>query len=535
MDYNLSSYPYPSRRRVIMARRGMVCTGQPLAAQAGLRMLLQGGNAVDAALATAICLTVVEPDCNGLGSDAFALVWIKNRLYGLNGSGPAPALLTRDKVLAAGYTEMPQRGWIPVTVPGAVSAWAELHRRFGRLPFAKLFEPAIEYARDGFPVSPIAGKLWKAAENTFAPYRDDPAFAGFFSTFLPTGSAPEVGETVAFPDHARTLERLAQTGGEAFYRGELADKIDQFSRATGGYLRKEDLAGYRAQWVDPIRTDYRGYDVWEIPPNGHGITALMALNIMKGFHLEERETLDSYHKQIEAMKLAFSDARHYVADPRFMHARVEDLLSQDYADQRRSLIGDRALEPRWGKPFSGGTVYLCTADGEGNMVSFIQSNFRGFGSGMVIPGTGIALNDRGNNFSLDPSMDNCLAPGKKPYHTIIPGFLTKDGKAVGPFGVMGGFMQPQGHLQVILNTLDFHMNPQAALDAPRWQWIEGKKVEVEAQVDSAIIEGLRARGHEIVVKQDRSTFGRGQIIWRREDGTLVGATEGRTDGTVAAF
>ena len=255
MDYNLSSYPYPSRRRVIMARRGMVCTGQPLAAQAGLRMLLQGGNAVDAALATAICLTVVEPDCNGLGSDAFALVWIKDRLYGLNGSGPAPALLTRDKVLAAGHSEMPQRGWIPVTVPGAVSAWAELHRRFGRLPFAKLFEPAIEYARDGFPVSPIAGKLWKAAETTFAPFRDDPAFAGFFSTFLPTGSAPEVGETVAFPDHARTLERLAQTGGEAFYRGELADKIDQFSRATGGYLRKEDLAGYRAQWVDPIRTE----------------------------------------------------------------------------------------------------------------------------------------------------------------------------------------------------------------------------------------------------------------------------------------
>ena len=235
------------------------------------------------------------------------------------------------------------------------------------------------------------------------------------------------------------------------------------------------------------------------------------------------------------MKLAFSDARHYVADPRFMHTRVEDMLSQAYADQRRTLIGEQALEPRWGKPFSGGTVYLCTADGEGNMVSFIQSNFRGFGSGIVIPGTGIALNDRGNNFSLDPAMDNCLAPGKKPYHTIIPGFLTKDGKAVGPFGVMGGFMQPQGHLQVILNTLDFHMNPQAALDAPRWQWIEGKKVEVEAQVDPAIVEGLRARGHEITVKKDRSTFGRGQIIWRREDGTLVGATEGRTDGTVAAF
>lgn len=535
MEFDASVYPYPSRRRTIFARNGMVCTGQPLAAQAGLRMLLQGGNAIDAALATAICLTVVEPNCNGLGSDAFALVWVKDHLYGLNGSGPAPGLLTRDKVLAAGHKEMPQRGWIPVTVPGAVSAWAELHRRFGRLPFAKLFEPALEYARNGYPVSPTVRMLWKAAEDIFAPYRDDPAFAGFFATFLPKGTAPEVGETVTLPDHAKTLELLAQTEGEAFYRGDLAEQMDQFSRATGGFLRKEDLAGYRAQWVEPIRTDYRGYDVWEIPPNGHGITALMALNIMKGFHLKQRETLDSYHKQIEAMKLAFSDARHYVADPRFMHTRVEDMLSQAYADQRRTLIGEQALEPRWGKPFSGGTVYLCTADGEGNMVSFIQSNFRGFGSGIVIPGTGIALNDRGNNFSLDPAMDNCLAPGKKPYHTIIPGFLTKDGKAVGPFGVMGGFMQPQGHLQVILNTLDFHMNPQAALDAPRWQWIEGKKVEVEAQVDPAIVEGLRARGHEITVKKDRSTFGRGQIIWRREDGTLVGATEGRTDGTVAAF
>lgn len=535
MEFDASVYPYASRRRTIFARKGMVCTGQPLAAQAGLRMLLQGGNAVDAALAAAICLTVVEPTSNGLGSDAFALVWTGGKLYGLNGSGPAPGLLNREKVLDAGYREMPQRGWLPVTVPGAVAAWAELHRRFGRLSFAKLFEPALEYAREGFPVSPTIRKLWKAAEGTFAPYQEDPAFAGLFATFFPKGRAPEVGETVTLPDHARTLETLAQTEGEAFYRGELADRMDRFSRETGGCLRKEDLAAYQAAWVEPLHVDYRGYDVWEIPPNGHGITALMALNIMQGFQLEQRETVDSWHKQIEAMKLAFSDAQHYVADPRFMHTRVEDLLSPAYADQRRSLIGEQALLPHWGKPFSGGTVYLCAADGEGNMVSFIQSNFRGFGSGIVIPGTGIALNDRGNNFSLDPAMDNCLAPGKKPYHTIIPGFLTKDGQAVGPFGVMGGFMQPQGHLQVLLNTLDFHMNPQAALDAPRWQWIEGKKVEIEAQAGPEIIEGLRQRGHEIVVKEDRTSFGRGQIIWRRPDGTLVGATEPRTDGTVAAY
>ena len=384
-------------------------------------------------------------------------------------------------------------------------------------------------------MSPTIRKLWKAGEELFTPFKGNPAFQGWFDTFLTLGRAPQVGEMVALPDHGKTLEKLAESYGESFYRGELAEKMDAFSRETGGFLRKEDLAAYRAEWVQPIRTDYRGYDVWEIPPNGHGITALMALNIMKGFQLERRETVDSYHKQIEAMKLAFSDARQYVADPRYMKTKVEDMLSDAYAEERRKLIGEKAILPTCGKPFSGGTVYLCTADGEGNMVSFIQSNFRGFGSGIVIPGTGIALNDRGNNFSLDPAMDNCLAPGKKPYHTIIPGFLTRDGKAVGPFGVMGGFMQPQGHLQVMLNTIDFQMNPQAALDAPRWQWIEGKKVEVEAQVAPEIVEGLRARGHEIVVKTDRSTFGRGQIIWRTEDGVLAGATEPRTDGTVAAF
>ncbi len=534
-SFDSSAYPYASRRRVVFARKGMVCTGQPLAAQAGLRILQEGGNAIDAAIATAICLTVVEPNCNGLGSDAFALVWFKNMLYGLNGSGYAPALLTRDVVKSAGYDEMPQRGWIPVTVPGAVSAWAELHKKFGRLPFEKLFGPALEYAAEGYPVSPTIQKFWEAGKNLFMKYKSDPAFAGWFETFMPDGKVPQVGETVALPDHVKTLENIAESYGESFYRGELAERMDRFSKKTGGYLRKEDLASYRAEWVDPIHVDYRGFDVWEIPPNGHGITALMALNIMKGFHLEERETTDSYHKQIEAMKLAFADARQYVADPRYMKTRVQDMLSDAYADERRKLIGEKAILPTCGKPFSGGTVYLCSADGEGNMVSFIQSNFRGFGSGIVIPGTGIALNDRGNNFSLDPSMDNCLAPGKKPYHTIIPGFLTKGGEAVGPFGVMGGFMQPQGHLQMILNTIDFHMNPQAALDAPRWQWIQGKDVEIEAQTDPRIVRELEEKGHHIIVKTDRTGFGRGQIIWRNKEGVLAGATEPRTDGTVAAY
>lgn len=536
LEFNLSAYPYPSRRRVIFARHGMVCTGQPLAAQAGLRMLQAGGNAVDAAIATAICLTVVEPTSNGLGSDAFAIVWMKDKMYGLNGSGHAPASLNREKLAKLGITEkMPIRGWIPVTVPGAPSAWSVLHKRFGRLPFAKLFEPAIEYASQGYPLSPIIGQLWKEGEQVFLPFKDDPAFQGWFQTFYKGGRVPELGELVTLPDHAKSLKILADSHCEAFYRGELAEAMDRFSRETGGYLRKEDLAGYEAQWVEPIQVNYRGYNVWEIPPNGHGITALMALNIMKGFDLPERETVDSYHKQIEAMKLAYSDAQEFVADPRYMRTKVEDLLSEDYAAARRALIGEKALQPQHGDPFSGGTVYLCTADGEGNMVSYIQSNFRGFGSGIVIPGYGLALNDRGLNFSLDPSKDNCLAPNKKPYHTIIPGFLTKDGKAVGPFGVMGGFMQPQGHLQVMLNTLDFHLNPQAALDAPRWQWIRDKKVEIEDGASPEIIAGLRERGHEITVKSEKSAFGRGQIIWRREDGVLVGATEPRTDGTVAAW
>lgn len=538
LSFDSSSYPYPSRRRVVYATHGMVCTGQPLAAQAGLRMLLQGGNAIDAAIATAICLTVVEPTSNGLGSDAFALVWIKNdhKLYGLNASGPAPMGISREALADKGITDVvPDRGWIPVTVPGAASAWAELHKRFGKLPFEKLFEPAIEYAEEGYPVSPTMSKLWVAAEKLFSKYKDDPAFAGFFPTFLPKGHAPKPGERIALPDHAKTLRKMAASYCEAFYRGDIAEAIDAFSKKTGGYLRKEDLAAYKAQWVDPITVNYRGYDVWEIPPNGHGITALMALNIMKGFELGEKETVDTYHKQIEALKLAFSDAKHYVADPRFMKTKVADMLSEEYAAQRRSLIGDKALMPTYGKPFSGGTVYLCTADGEGNMVSYIQSNFKGFGSGIVIPGWGIALNDRGHNFSLDPASDNCLAPGKKPYHTIIPGFLTKDGEAVGPFGVMGGFMQPQGHLQVLVNTLDYHMNPQAALDAPRWQWTEGKKIEIESGVAPEIIEGLRQRGHEITVLDDTISFGRGQMIWRQPDGVLCGATEPRTDGTVAAF
>lgn len=536
--FDAQEYKYASRRRVVHAKRGMVCTSQPLASQAGLTILQQGGNAIDAAIATAICQTIVEPTNNGLGSDCFALVWTGGKLHGLNGSGYAPQRLTPEAVAASGATEkMPLRGWEAVTVPGAPSAWAELHKRFGRLPFAKLFEPAIYYAEQGYPVSPIVARFWQEGIDALTPYKDNPAIAPWFATFDVHGNgvAPKTGELVTLPDHAKTLRILADSYCESYYRGELAQRLVEFSDKTGGYLSLEDLADYRAEWVEPVHINYHGYDVWEMPPNGHGITALMALNILKGMEIGAKDTGDTFHKQIEAMKLAFADGMHYIADPRYMQTRVEELLSDAYAAQRRALIGETALEPTHGKPFCGGTVYLCTADGEGNMVSFIQSNYKDFGSGIVLPGYGINLNDRGAGFSLNPELDDYLAPRKKPYHTIIPGFLTHEGEAVGPFGVMGAYMQPQGHVQVIMNTVDWLLNPQAALDAPRWQWIAGKEIWLESSVAPEIVEDLRRRGHEVRVLEDDTTFGRGEIIWRDSNGVLAGATEPRADGVVAAW
>ena len=536
--FDAQEYKYASRRRVVHAKRGMVCTSQPLASQAGLTILQQGGNAIDAAIATAICQTIVEPTNNGLGSDCFALVWTGGKLHGLNGSGYAPQRLTPEAVAASGATEkMPLRGWEAVTVPGAPSAWAELHKRFGRLPFAKLFEPAIYYAEQGYPVSPIVARFWQEGIDALTPHKNNPAIAPWFATFDVHGNgvAPQTGELVTLPDHAKTLRILADSYCESYYRGELAQRLVEFSDKTGGYLSLEDLADYRAEWVEPVHINYHGYDVWEMPPNGHGITALMALNILKGMEIGAKDTGDTFHKQIEAMKLAFADGMHYIADPRYMQTRVEELLSDAYAAQRRALIGETALEPTHGKPFCGGTVYLCTADGEGNMVSFIQSNYKDFGSGIVLPGYGINLNDRGAGFSLNPELDDYLAPRKKPYHTLSPGFLTHEGEAVGPFGVMGAYMQPQGHVQVIMNTVDWLLNPQTALDAPRWQWIAGKEIWLESSVAPEIVEDLRRRGHEVRVLEDDTTFGRGEIIWRDSNGVLAGATEPRADGVVAAW
>ncbi len=530
-------FPYASRRMPILASRGVVATSEPLAAQAGLEMLRRGGNAVDAAVATAIALTVVEPTSNGIGSDAFALVWDGDRLHGLNGSGRAPASHTPRLFEERGLTAVPAHGWLPVTVPGAPGAWRDLHRRFGKLPFAALFEPAIAYAEGGYPVAPVTAGAWAAAARAYRERHTTAEFQPWFATFAPGGDAPRPGEVWASPDHARTLRLIAESAAEAFYRGELAGEIADFAAATGGTLAREDLAAHRGDWVEPIGTGYRGYEVWEIPPNGQGIAALAALNVLEGFDLAAlpRESAASYHLQIEAMKLGFADALRYVADPALADVPTRGLLDKEYAAERRRLIGERARLPETGAPPRGGTVYLCAADGDGLMISMIQSNYMGFGSGIVVPGTGIALQNRGAGFVLDPEHPNRVAPGKRPYHTIIPAFLTREGAALGPFGVMGGFMQPQGHLQVVVNEVDYGLNPQAALDAPRWQWLRGNEVAVEQAVPAQVLAGLAARGHQLELRHAGGSFGKGQIIRRLPNGVYVAGSEPRADGCAVGF
>lgn len=534
-DYFLT-YPYSSKRVCTIANKGMVATSQPLAAQAGLDMLKKGGNAIDAAIAAAACLTVVEPSSNGIGGDAFALVWTNQSLYGLNASGPAPMNLTIDEVQERGYKEMPERGFCPVTVPGAPSAWAALSKRFGRLPFHEVLKPAITYAREGYPISPTLGRNWGRAIELLTQTVSGEEHEWFFRTFAPGGKAPHVGQAWKSEAMAHTLESIAASRSESFYKGELADRIDRFSREYGGFIRKEDLMRYEPEWVNPINVGYKGYDIWEIPPNGQGLIALMALNLLREDSFYEKEQLETYHIQLEAMKLAFADGETYITDPRDMDVKVEELLSEEYARQRRGSIDASARLPEAGKPMHSGTVYLAAADEEGNMVSFIQSNYKDFGSALVVPETGILLQNRGHNFSLDRTHVNRLVPGKKTYHTIIPGFITKGDQPIGPFGVMGAFMQPQGHVQVAMNMIDFGLNPQAALDAPRWQWMGGKKIMLEKSVPPHIIEGLARKGHEVEISIDSNEFGRGQVIWRDpQTGVFYGGTESRTDGAIAVW
>ena len=540
-EFDPRSYAYPSRRNVVYARKAMACTSIPQGAQIGLDVMKAGGNAVDAAVAMAAAMPLLEPTSNGLGSDCFALVWVEaeKKLYGLNASGVAPAALSAALVRELGHQTMPQAGWIPTMVPGAPAGWAELNRRFGTKPLPQLFAPAISAAREGVPVQVNLEPMWEedARRIAAAMERDPFPHAYWWEGFMkPDGTPYRAGDVFRWEEYAQTLEELAATGCESYYRGPLMEQIVAFSRATGGYFCEDDFRNYKPEWVEPISTDYKGYTVCEIPPNGHGITVLMALNLLKGLKLsDQKDCADTYHKILESIKLAFADTRTYVADPRYMRTRVEDLLSEEYAARRRALISEQALTPEAGDPSCGGTIYLCTADPQGNMVSFIQSNYTTFGAGVAIPGTGISLQNRGANFSLDEGSDNCLAGGKRSYHTIIPGFLMRDGEAVGPFGVMGAFMQPQGHVLVVVNTVDYHMNPQEALDAPRIQWTGGKHIQLEREVPAHIAQDLARRGHVVEIVNSNLHMGRGQIIWKTEDGLYIGGTEPRCDGTVAAW
>ena len=540
-EFDPRSYAYPSRRNVVYARKAMACTSIPQGAQIGLDVMKAGGNAVDAAVAMAAAMPLLEPTSNGLGSDCFALVWVEaeKKLYGLNASGVAPAALSAALVRELGHQTMPQAGWIPTMVPGAPAGWAELNRRFGTKPLPQLFAPAISAAREGVPVQVNLEPMWEedARRIAAAMERDPSPHAYWWERFMkPDGTPYRAGDVFRWEEYAQTLEELVDTGCESYYRGPLMEQIVAFSQATGGYFCEDDFRNYKPEWVEPISTDYKGYTVCEIPPNGHGITVLMALNLLKGLKLsDQKDCADTYHKILESIKLAFADTRTYVADPRYMRTRVEDLLSEEYAARRRALISEQALTPEAGDPSCGGTIYLCTADPQGNMVSFIQSNYTTFGAGVAIPGTGISLQNRGANFSLDEGSDNCLAGGKRSYHTIIPGFLMRDGEAVGPFGVMGAFMQPQGHVLVVVNTVDYHMNPQEALDAPRIQWTGGKHIQLEREVPAHIVQDLARRGHEVEIVNSNLHMGRGQIIWKTENGLYIGGTEPRCDGTVAAW
>jgi len=518
------------RHKPLYAPRGAVATSQPLAATAGLDVLRRGGNAVDAAVATAIALTVVQPGSNDIGGDLFAIVWDGTRLHGLNASGRSPAALTPDRVPDG----MPERGWLPVTVPGAPAGWRDLHARFGALPFADLFTDAISYADRGYPVSPEIAGAWARSVDQYGQLGGE-AYTEWGRIFTVDGRAPGAGERWANPAAARTLRLIARSGAEAFYTGEVAAALAGHARSTGGLLTEADLAAHASEWVEPISVTYRGHEVWELPPNGQGVAALIALGILDGVDLAVLPPAERLHWQIEAMKLGFADALEYVADPERVIVPPAALLAPEYLAARRSEIGERAALPAPGEPARGGTVYLCTADADGLMVSLIQSNYMGFGSFVAVPGYGFGLQNRGLGFRPEPDHPNGVGPGRRPFHTIIPAFLTRGGAPVGPFGVMGGHMQPQGHVQVIASTVD-GLDPQAALGAPRWYWQSGRAVLVEEGLaGAATLSELERRGHQLTVGREPSVFGYGQAIWRLSDSGYVAGSEPRADGCAVGY
>lgn len=523
---------YPSRRSPVFADN-IVTTSQPLATQAGLRMLAQGGNAVDAALAAAITLTLVEPTGNGIGSDAFCILWDGKELHGLNASGASPEAWTPEHIAAQGG--IPQRGWGSVTTPGAVSAWVELSRRFGRLPFDVLFEPAIGYAEGGYAVSPTIASLWSRAADILAKQ------PGFAETFLPGGAAPAAGTRFDCPAMAATYREIAATGGDSFYRGALAERIAAHAAEHGSSLTKADLAVHRADWVGTVDAGFDALNLHEIPPNGQGIAACIALGILARTPIRTLGPDDprALHLQIEALKLGLADAEAYVADAAHMRdVTMQDLLAPAYLARRAAEIdADRARPAAAGAPKRGGTVYLAAADADGMMVSYIQSNFDGFGSGVVVPGTGISLQNRGTGFTTKTGHPNEAGPRKRPYHTIIPGFLMRDGQPLAALGVMGGPMQAQGHVQLTLRMEVWGQDPQTAIDAPRWRVLDGLSVACETTMPEATRATLSAMGHLVETEPPDAAFGFGgaQVIRRMDGGGYVAGSDPRKDGHAAGF
>lgn len=540
----LTGEPFATRSEVI-ATQGMACTSQPLATQVALDILKAGGNAIDAAIAANALLGLVEPTGNGIGGDLFAIVWDaeSEQLYGLNGSGRSPRSLDIDYFRDKGYEKIPAFGPLPVSVPGCVDGWFELHKRFGSMGMDQILQPAISYARNGFPVSEVIAYYWEIGTRHLSKY---PNVA---EVYMPGGHSPEKGEIFKNPYLAETLEKIARGGRDAFYRGDIAKTISEFMAGQGGFLSYEDLAGHSSEWVEPVSSSYRGYDVWELPPNGQGIAALQILNIMEAYDVSAMGfgSSEYIHHLVEAKKLAFEDRAKYYADPAFNELPVESLISKEYADKRRALIdpqrASRNLDA--GELEHGNTIYLTVADSKGNMVSLIQSNYRGLGSGMCPPGLGFILQDRGELFSLEKGHFNVYEPGKRPFHTIIPAFITKDGKAFMSFGVMGGSMQPQGHAQVVMNMIDFGMNLQEAGDAPRIRHggssqPTGEKMEdggivyLESGISDEQLRELARKGHKI----QYTTGGYGgyqAIMWDEQKGVYFGASESRKDGQAAGY
>ena len=535
-------------RSEVIAPHGMVATSHPLATQIGLEILKQGGSAVDAAIAANAALGLMEPTSNGLGGDLFAIVWdAKSKsLHGLNASGRSPKSLSREWFHENGFEKIPRYGPLPVSVPGAVDGWFELHGRFGKLPMIKLLQPTIDYARNGHPVHETVQYYWEIYVGRLSKY------PGFVEQMTIDGRAPRVGELWKNPNLANTLERIANEGRDAFYKGDIARVIGSYMLENEGFLSYQDMAAHHSEWVEPLSVNYRGYDVWELPPNGQGIAALQMLNLMEPYDIASMGfgSADYVHLFIEAKKIAYEDRARFYADPDFNDIPVSELLAKDYANERGKLLDMKKAADEYphGDPHAlrdGDTIYLATADVDGNMVSLIQSNYRGMGSGMTPPGLGFILQDRGELFNLQPGHANSFEPGKRPFHTIIPAFITRDGKPWISFGLMGGAMQPQGHVQIVVNLLDFGMNLQEAGDAPRIEHIGSSKptgeimedggiVNLETGFDYEVIRNLLRRGHKIQFAH--GPYGGYQAIMRDpESGVYYGASESRKDGQAAGY